>query len=340
MSTHDLPEFFCNTDPGLQHFWHPVAFSEEVQPDMPSAVTLLGQRYVVIRSDDGLAAFPDACPHRRAPLSQGRIIDGHLQCAYHGWQFDRSGICQLVPAIDSSLPIPPRANLQTVGGITERYGLIWLAPQAPLVDILEVGEWDEPGWDCWYLDRRENSVGAALALENFLDSTHFNFLHAATFGENSESNGVDEHSRVDWQLQARYQHTAFVEGIGEHTSDLRVQTSGPFSMYMEIDFGDATEALTFFLQPVDDDRTRFFFGILRNDTNGDPDQIKAAGDFNDAVYDEDFALLGCYDDSRVPLDLTAEVSTKADVHVVSYRKMLADIARIGLPATPVSVEAR
>lgn len=35
-------------------------------------------------------AFVDRCPHRWAPLSEGRVDQrtGRLQCVYHGWEFE------------------------------------------------------------------------------------------------------------------------------------------------------------------------------------------------------------------------------------------------------------
>lgn len=37
-------------------------------------------------------AFMDACPHRLAPLSEGRINSkGLLECPYHGWAFSGEG---------------------------------------------------------------------------------------------------------------------------------------------------------------------------------------------------------------------------------------------------------
>uniref|UniRef100_M0ZTD5 Pheophorbide A oxygenase n=1 Tax=Solanum tuberosum TaxID=4113 RepID=M0ZTD5_SOLTU len=40
----------------------------------------------------------DACSHRLAPLSQGRIDQwGRLQCVYHGWCFSGSGDCKFIP---------------------------------------------------------------------------------------------------------------------------------------------------------------------------------------------------------------------------------------------------
>ncbi|MFS8019090.1 putative pheophorbide a oxygenase [Helianthus anomalus] len=45
------------------------------------------------------------CPHRLAPLSQGRIDQwGRLQCVYHGWCFSGSGECKLIPQAPSDGP--------------------------------------------------------------------------------------------------------------------------------------------------------------------------------------------------------------------------------------------
>ncbi|CAN0004615.1 unnamed protein product [Ectocarpus sp. 4 AP-2014] len=39
------------------------------------------------------------CPHRWAPLSEGRVDQesGRLQCIYHGWEFEGDGKCGSIP---------------------------------------------------------------------------------------------------------------------------------------------------------------------------------------------------------------------------------------------------
>ncbi|MBV9821612.1 MAG: Rieske 2Fe-2S domain-containing protein, partial [Actinobacteria bacterium] len=88
---------FTNVHPALADFWHPVALSGEVA-DVPVGVHLAGQGWVVTRIDGTLAAFPDACPHRRARLSAGQLAGGALQCRYHGWRFAADGRCVEIPA--------------------------------------------------------------------------------------------------------------------------------------------------------------------------------------------------------------------------------------------------
>jgi nitrite reductase/ring-hydroxylating ferredoxin subunit len=54
---------------------------------------------VLYRDRDGVArALRDRCPHRRLPLSMGRLTGNGLQCGYHGWTFDgASGQCTVIP---------------------------------------------------------------------------------------------------------------------------------------------------------------------------------------------------------------------------------------------------
>jgi phenylpropionate dioxygenase-like ring-hydroxylating dioxygenase large terminal subunit len=66
-------------------------------------VTLLGRDLVLWKdgNEKRWRCFIDSCPHRLAPLSEGRIEPrtGHLQCAYHGWEFDQDGTCTKIPQV-------------------------------------------------------------------------------------------------------------------------------------------------------------------------------------------------------------------------------------------------
>jgi pheophorbide a oxygenase len=80
--------------------WAPIASTGELDPERPTPVRFMGGRYVVWQDNDGVwHVFADACPHRLAPLSEGRIdrATGNLECAYHGWQFSSAGACERIP---------------------------------------------------------------------------------------------------------------------------------------------------------------------------------------------------------------------------------------------------
>lgn len=54
---------------------------------------------VVVRTDEGISAFPDVCPHAHWKLSAGEIVNGAIECPGHGWEFElRTGRCRTVPS--------------------------------------------------------------------------------------------------------------------------------------------------------------------------------------------------------------------------------------------------
>ncbi|KAG0470842.1 hypothetical protein HPP92_017542 [Vanilla planifolia] len=88
--------------------WYPLAPVFDLDKRAPRSLTVLGLDVVVWwdRAKERWRVFEDRCPHRLAPLSEGRIDPlGRLQCVYHGWCFDGSGSCQLIP--QSPLDGPP-----------------------------------------------------------------------------------------------------------------------------------------------------------------------------------------------------------------------------------------
>jgi nitrite reductase/ring-hydroxylating ferredoxin subunit len=84
--------------PGVAPGWWPVASGPELGKE-PFAVSLGDTRIALFRDSDGVAkGVLDRCPHRRMPLSLGKVVDGGLlQCGYHGWSFDGAGTCALIP---------------------------------------------------------------------------------------------------------------------------------------------------------------------------------------------------------------------------------------------------
>ncbi|CAM9289043.1 unnamed protein product, partial [Hapterophycus canaliculatus] len=82
--------------------WHPVLSLKDTDPGRAHAVQLLGKDLVVWRDKaKQWTCFDDRCPHRAAPLTEGRVEnDGSLLCAYHAWRFDADGKCLSIPQSD------------------------------------------------------------------------------------------------------------------------------------------------------------------------------------------------------------------------------------------------
>jgi nitrite reductase/ring-hydroxylating ferredoxin subunit len=93
--------------------WYPFAPVCDLDPGAPHGKTVLGLRVVAWydRSAGEWRVFDDACPHRLAPLSEGRVDDkGRLQCVYHGWCFDGAGACKFIPQAPALGPPVRDAN--------------------------------------------------------------------------------------------------------------------------------------------------------------------------------------------------------------------------------------
>jgi phthalate 4,5-dioxygenase oxygenase subunit len=106
MTTARENELMTITGPGsaggelLRQYWQPAALAEELNPSRPVvAVKLLGEDLVLFRDERGRLGLLDRhCPHRGADLCFGRLEDGGLRCAFHGWLFDAGGQCLDQPA--------------------------------------------------------------------------------------------------------------------------------------------------------------------------------------------------------------------------------------------------
>src|SRR5262245_10216546 len=112
------------TDSALINDWHVVAWSRELTAGQVVGTRLLGRDLVAWRDSSGCAhVWEDLCIHRGARLSKGWITDDTLVCPYHGWRYDCSAKCVLIPATpDQAPPLKARAFPYRV---TERYGFVW-----------------------------------------------------------------------------------------------------------------------------------------------------------------------------------------------------------------------
>ncbi len=341
--------WFTNEHPALRRCWHPVARSEDVA-DGPVGVELLGERWCVVRLDGVLAAFPDRCPHRFTPLSAGRIVDGTLECGYHGYRFDATGRCVEIPAIGPTAPIPSRASCRPAHGAIDHLGLVWLALDEPLVGLPHVPEHDDPTFVNCPLPVLDWNASAAQMADNFLDQGHFPYLHLATFGALDDRIVPDYRiDRDGWRFEVRHTHTtkalADSHGAGEEFAlvdrhDLFVFTP-PHHVYLRIEYRAENAVLTisFCHQPVNATTTRLYCTDYRNDIADTVEARQGAVDFQLAVAVEDQALLERMHRKGVPLDPTAEIHTKADRITLEMRRVLADLAAAVAAAVAVAAGA-
>ena len=175
-----------------------MAYLRDLDPAKPHRFTLLDQDLVLWwdRSQERWCAFPDVCPHRLVPLSEGRLnADGQLECPYHGWSFDGAGRCQRIPQAEAGTRSDSvRARCISLP-CSSGQGLLFVwsgdpssvDPEAvPLVPALDMSA------DTWTIQDtfRDLPMDALTLLENVLDVSHVPFTHHRTVGRRSNASPV------------------------------------------------------------------------------------------------------------------------------------------------------
>ena len=118
-------------DTALLNDWHVVAFAMTWSRVGSFALPCSARICILWRSANGdVHVWKDLCIHRGARLSRGWIAEDTVVCPYHGWRYDKTAKCVLVPAApDSAPPLKARAFPHRA---VEQYGMIWVTLGEPL----------------------------------------------------------------------------------------------------------------------------------------------------------------------------------------------------------------
>ena len=223
-------------------------------------------------------------------------------------------------------------RIETASGaahaVTERYGLVWVALEEPISPIPDFPEWHDPSYHSDVLTRSTH-VAAGIVIDNFLDVTHFSYLHRQSFGRARPvtDDGYRIIARGDF---VQLEHDTILQegrrnadgGFGER----RIATYTywpPFICHLQMLFPEdgARAAATIVCQPESADVTRVYVVVLVPRTDeGLDEQV----DFSRRVLDEDLIIVSRMPDPRLCLTIRAEFHTRADRASVEMRRTLSD----------------
>ena len=162
----------------MRRYWQPAALVDELAGNRPvKALRLLGEELVLFRDDQGrYGLLARSCPHRGTDLAFGRLEDGGLRCAFHGWLFDVGGQCLETPAEPEGSKMC--ANIrQTAYPVVEKSGILfaYLGPGEPPAF---------PHFDCFVAPASHTFAFKGMidcnwlqSLEVGIDPAHTSFLH-------------------------------------------------------------------------------------------------------------------------------------------------------------------
>lgn len=172
----------------IKNQWYAVLDSKELKKNKPIGVTRFSEKLVFWRDElDNISCIFDKCCHRGASLALGKVIHNHIECPFHGFQYDSSGKVTIIPANGKEMMVP--SNFKVNSYIArEAYGLIWVWYGEKREDLPEIKFFEELKNGFSYGSFSENwEVHYTRAIENQLDVVHLPFVHKTTIGKGNKT---------------------------------------------------------------------------------------------------------------------------------------------------------
>ena len=235
--------------------WVPLASTFELDPDRPTPVRFLNQQYVAFRDNDGeWRVMDDACSHRLAPLSEGRIDReaNTIECAYHGWAFaPGTGACTRIPqandAVSKAAVPSPRACVASYPTRVHK-SLLWAWPwEEDSLAVLADERAQPEGLLAGVAEdastyTRDLPYGWDTLLENIVDPAHIPFAHHGLQGKREDAIAINmtnpkpTHAVAGTELTTRHAADAGTAAAAAAASTAAASGLRGFSF----EFGDRT----------------------------------------------------------------------------------------------------
>jgi phenylpropionate dioxygenase-like ring-hydroxylating dioxygenase large terminal subunit len=311
-------------DPVLLNDWHVVAYAPDLKEGSPMAVRLLEEDIVLWRVGDKIHAWRDLCLHRGTRLSLGKVEDETLICPYHGWTYNGEGQCVRFPAHPDQAP-PARARVK-VYQAKEKYNWIWVTLGNTVKDIPPFLQWEDASFHKVHCGPYHYNASGTRAVENFLDVTHFPFVHQGYLGDPSHpeisdyeaeisADGVVARDIVVWQPDP--------DGSGRGADVTYTYTVvRPLTAYFVKSSAGPKFAMYFTVTPVSE-LSSIAWTYVAKDYENIPDE--ETQQFEDMITLQDVPIVESQRPELLPLDLQAELHLRSDRTAIAYRKWLKEL---------------
>jgi vanillate O-demethylase monooxygenase subunit len=312
----------------LRRLWFPVARVEDVGHERPAAAELLDTKLVVYRGSGPPTVATDRCPHRGSKLSMGRMVNGAIECPYHGWRFSSDGNCVCVPS-------QPEAGPHTILGTwptVEKYGLIWTCLGPPLIPVPSLPLIDQADHE----STKEIAQGAPFDVrcglrtvtENFFDSSHFAFVHPVTIAPETPIVPSFTVERNGWTLSWEFPFTVLDADEALLSYEVTLPSVAQFAMFCPDGawFVLVQVVTPLGTQPV---RSRSFWFVAANPAYRERHRgLAEEVAYQATVFAEDVPVIESLDPPEVPLRSDEHVHVRADRNATAYRRLFRELLQL------------
>ena len=312
----------------IKNQWYAVLDSKEIKKNKLIGVTRLAEKLVFWRDESNeVHCIFDKCCHRGASLSMGILVDQHVECPFHGFQYDSSGKVIYIPANGKQSKVPDHFKVNSYL-VREAYGFIWLwysderinVPEIPFFEDLKKGFSYGGFSETW-------NVHYTRAIENQLDVVHLPFVHKTTIGrgDNKLVNGPV----VKWtdNLMTFYVKNEKDHGQVPEKPNEIIDYEKLFSLQFQMPntwqnrISDTVRILAAFT-PIDDENTKIYLRFYQSFIKipGLKQLVNASSNFmNKIILHQDRSVVLTQLPIKSEMDM-GEKLIQGDLPIIEYRK--------------------
>src|SRR6056297_1066758 len=172
----------------IRNQWYAVLESEQVKKGKALVIRRMNEELAFWRKSDwSVGCISNKCAHRGASIGKGDLVDDHLQCPFHGLEYDQTGRCVLIPANGQKATVPENFKVNAYPAV-DKHGFIWVfysPPQETYPEIPFIEDIDDTFLYSTFRDHWK--VHYSLSMENQLDVSHLPFVHRTTIGKGNKT---------------------------------------------------------------------------------------------------------------------------------------------------------
>lgn len=315
----------------LRDDWHVVARVPDLPEGRPVAARLLDEDLVLWRIGSEVHAWRDLCVHRGARLSLGSVSleERTLACRYHGWTYGEDGRCVRFPAHPGQRP--PAGARATVYPVRQRYDWVWVSLGDPPGDVGPFPQWGDPDFRVVHCGPYVVQAGGPRVVENFLDVTHFPFVHQGLLGDPAHPEISDYAAEIGPEgVVARdisvWQPDPDGTGAGARVT-YTYRVLRPLTAWFVKTSTGPRFAMYFTVTPLTERSSIAWMHVAMDYGDLSDAQVRQ---FQDDIIQQDIPVVESQRPELLPLDLQAELHLRSDRTAIAYRRWLARLGvRVG-----------